>query len=332
MKNKIILSIIVICYNNEKYIEKCLNSILKQFNERYELIIVNDGSIDKSLVKIKKICKRQKNIYIYENENYGISVSRNFGIKKAKGKYIAFIDGDDWIITGSLKNITAELSNSDSEVILLNTIKYYEDDNIYEKEILKINDNFVSLDDLAKGKVFGRAWRFIVSRKFILNNNLKFPPKLVYEDEMWVTQILNLTNKILFINIPYYVYRKRSDSITSKMTFNKISDLMKVFKNTYEWAFINEKINNYTRYALFRCLRNIFSSISILNFKQKSYIYNWYSKNKLIINDIFKIRPIIKHLIFFFGLNIGIKIYKRYFREKYPLLKKEVIKCIKEQM
>ena len=330
MKNKIILSIIVICYNNEKYIKKCLNSILQQFNEHYELIIVNDGSTDKSLAMIKDRCKNQKNIYIYENENYGISESRNFGIEKAKGKYIAFIDGDDWIIDDSLKNITVELLKTDSKVILLNTIKYYEEDDMYENEILKINNDFPSLDDLVKCKVFGRAWRFIVSRNFILKNNLKFPSKLVYEDEMWVTQILNLTNKILFINIPYYVYRKRSNSITSKVTFNKILDLMKVVKITYEWAFNNKKVNNYTRYALFRCLRNIFSSINTLNFKQKYHIYNWYSKNKSIINDIFKIRPILKYLISIFGLNIGIKIYKNYFREEYPMLKKEVIECVKK--
>ena len=91
------ISIIVPVYNTEKYLSKCLNSLIKQTYKDIEIIVVNDGSKDKSLEIAKKIAKQDNRIKVFNKENGGLSSARNFGIEKASGEYIGFVDSDDYI-------------------------------------------------------------------------------------------------------------------------------------------------------------------------------------------------------------------------------------------
>ena len=96
MKSELI-SIIVLVYNTEQYVNKCLNSILNQTYDNLEIIVINDGSTDKSSNKINRLAKKDNRIKVIERENRGRYLSRLEGYKNAKGKYILFVDGDDWI-------------------------------------------------------------------------------------------------------------------------------------------------------------------------------------------------------------------------------------------
>lgn len=91
------ISIIVPVYNTEKFLEKCLNSLINQTLKDIEIICINDGSTDKSLQILEKFANKDKRIQIINQTNSGLSVARNIGIKKAKGEYIGFVDSDDWV-------------------------------------------------------------------------------------------------------------------------------------------------------------------------------------------------------------------------------------------
>ena len=132
--NKILFSIIVTTYNDAKYIDKCLSEIKKQCNDETELIIVDDGSNDDTI----SICKNRiigiKNVRIIVNEHQGLSNSRNVGIKQASGEYIVFVDGDDWIGNNYISKATKLVKQKKYDVILIDTIKYFEDNDKYRLE------------------------------------------------------------------------------------------------------------------------------------------------------------------------------------------------------
>lgn len=183
---KYVISIIVICYNNEKYIKKCLSSILRQANNKIELIVINDTLNNAMNTKIISI------------KNSGISNARNIGIKESSGKFLIFVDGDDFISDYSLKYILRYIENNSFDLLLLNTTKYYEISNKYEREILKIKKNKnIEVCELINNKVFGRVWRFVYNRELIDKNNIRFHQNLIYEDEEWVPKIIFLLIELI---------------------------------------------------------------------------------------------------------------------------------------
>ena len=117
------ISIIVPIYNAEKFLNKCIKSILKQTFENFELILVNDGSTDKSLDICNKYAKSDKRIKVINKKNEGSVLARKRGIKEAKGDYVIFVDADDWISINALEVINEEINNNNADVIVFNYYK-----------------------------------------------------------------------------------------------------------------------------------------------------------------------------------------------------------------
>ena len=118
------VSIIIPCYNSKKYIERCLNSILKDKLKEKEIILINDGSTDNTLEIIEEYSKKNKDIKIINQKNKGQSISRNNGLKEAKGKYIAFVDSDDWVEKDYFYKLYNFAEKNNSDYIYCD---YYED-------------------------------------------------------------------------------------------------------------------------------------------------------------------------------------------------------------
>lgn len=138
MKSELI-SIIVLVYNTEQYITKCLNSILKQTYDNLEIIVINDGSTDKSSSKINRIAARDKRIKVIERENKGTYLSRLEGYKKAKGKYIIYVDSDDWISKDMVEIMYRNMKETKADIVRCQ-YKRYENDNVtIPKNILNRN-------------------------------------------------------------------------------------------------------------------------------------------------------------------------------------------------
>ncbi len=286
-------SIIVTVYNNSKYIEKCLDSIIPYLKSNYELIIVNDGSTDNSLKLCKEKIKNISNCSIISQLNGGVSSARNVGIKSSSGEYLIFIDGDDWIFGNVFCELERCISNANPDFVLMNTIKYIEKDNNYIVEKMFFPDDLQlvekNLYNLINNKVFGRAWRFIVSKKLINKEVLLFHEGLIFEDEEWSIKLVLSSRNMLYFNQNYYVYRKTNNTITSSKTFEKYLDLLEITISSYNWCLerdltINQK--RYYRKLLFRCIRNIYGSYTKFSNEQKKYIKKWNKGHQDIISDI----------------------------------------------
>ena len=119
METECLLSVIVPVYNTEKYIGNCLDSLLEQDidKEKYEIICINDGSTDDSLSVLQKYADNYDNILLIDKPNEGVSVSRNLGLDKAKGRYVWFIDADDWVARNCMGVIAQEIENDNPSVL-----------------------------------------------------------------------------------------------------------------------------------------------------------------------------------------------------------------------
>ena len=218
------ISVIMPVYNTEKYLEKSINSILEQTFQDFELIIVNDASTDRSLEVINKIAQNNNKIKVIDlKENLRQGGARNKGIDIATGKYIYFMDSDDWIAPNFLEEFytVAEEDNAD----IVGTDYYYRayaDGNIVI-ESSHSEDNNKFLEEL-KGVELDKEYRnqllFRVGgvcnnlfKKSILDEyNIRFPEKLSYEDNYFVTLYLMHVKKYSCINKPYYYYRQNLSS------------------------------------------------------------------------------------------------------------------------
>ncbi|MEW9699981.1 glycosyltransferase [Paenibacillus sp. SI8] len=214
------ISIIVPVYNGEAYLEKCLNSIVNQTFKDVEIICVNDGSTDSTLGIFEKYKKKEDRIVIINQENSGLSASRNNGMKIAKGKYIGFVDGDDFIDEKMFEELYLLAEKSSSDVVVTDFWLYYGD----EKPLKPFRDEKNYL--LLKGKSFNikefpwistsiAAWDKLYRKDFLTTNSLSFPVGMIYEDRLFTIQVLALAKKISLTNSRLYYYRKDNElSIT----------------------------------------------------------------------------------------------------------------------
>lgn len=321
MKNeqRKLISIIITCYNNGAYIEQCIISVLNNKSNNIEVILVNDGSTDNSLELINKY---KKEIKIINTTNKGLSNARNKGLDLSTGEYILFIDGDDFI-SPSLPIIEEYIINNEFDLLLLNTTKYYEDKNLYEKEVLSFADDTLSIKDLIDYKVCGRVWRFLYKKEILDSNKLRFHSGVIYEDEEWVPMNIYYSKVIKYLNVDYYYYRKRKNSITTKKDFDSIHNLTIIIESTYNWNKDKTWDNRYIFFSLSRCVKKLLNSLNYLKEEDSEKIINWYRNNKNIVFDVLRYDKNLLILLKVFGPKKGIKIYKKKFKDKNKI-KKEI--------
>jgi glycosyltransferase involved in cell wall biosynthesis len=212
------LSIIIPIYNSEKYLLKCLNSILLKNNSDVEYILIDDGSTDGSF-NIYNRYNCYSNVKIIKNSNHGVSYTRNIGIEKANGNFIMFIDSDDYVCDGWFKEVTKFL-NEETDIIYFskNFIN-----NEYEKlELQKACLGFAN-NELKYCNIMSPCSK-IYRRQFLLDNDILFNDKIINgEDMLFNFKALLLTRQIETVNYSYYYYQKNMFSSTN--TFNsKIID------------------------------------------------------------------------------------------------------------
>lgn len=243
----ITLSVIVPVYNVEKYIEECIKSIINQSLKNIEIIVVNDGSTDKSIDIVNEI--NDHRIIIINKENGGLSSARNVGIKNAKGKYIAFVDSDDFINdNNAYKNMIYIAETSNTHIVSGKAIKYYDDNkkitlesyNELFKEEKITSDKFI-LKSLEKRRIYVPVWLNIYNRQWIISNGLFFKEGIVNEDELFTHKALLRTKYIGLYNKEFYSYRQREGSITNSINSKRGNDMINVcLELQYEF----EKIDN----------------------------------------------------------------------------------------
>lgn len=217
------ISVIVPVYNVERYIKECLDSILNQTFTNIQIILVNDGSTDLSIQCIQDLVNNNNNILLINKINGGLSSARNEGLKYATGKYISFIDSDDYIERNFLESLFYEAENNNLDIVFGN-YKIFKGNEFKLKQrnpILFTNQIQSGIDYLhnqLENKSYQmEVWCNLYKKDFILSNNLKFKENLFFEDEEFNVKSLLLARKVKLIDCYGYIYRQRSESImTSK--------------------------------------------------------------------------------------------------------------------
>lgn len=238
-----LLSIIVPNYNKEKQIKKTLTSILSSTYRNIEVIVVDDGSTDSSVNIVKQI--KDKRLSIYKINHKGVSYARNFGLSKAKGDYISFIDSDDYIDKNMFEKLMHHLIDSNIDIISCDVYHVYPKRKVttsIKKDKLVIydqNEALLSLFDY--NNIYGYCVNKIYKRKIIDQN--AFDTNISYlEDLLFNWETIKKTEKIGYIKYPLYYYNKNINSITNKGN----TDFIKVYTYLLNESKTNPKLYDKT--------------------------------------------------------------------------------------
>lgn len=233
---EILLSIIIPIYNLEKYISYCIDSIVSQVNKNVEIILIDDGSKDKSREICNKYCQKYNYIKYFYQENAGVSVARNNGLKKAIGEYILFVDGDDWIIENSIPEIIDKIKkNKEIDIITGDFVK--SKNNKIEKKKRKKEKKLINLIKydypqnlikLFKTNNFNPSLCCnVIKRKCFFDNNIFLDKNVKYTEDMDCTiQLFLKAKKIDSIEKSFYVYRQNQMSATHSYNLKRVDDTM----------------------------------------------------------------------------------------------------------
>jgi len=224
-----ILSIVVPVYNVEKYLPKCLDSILNQDidKEEYEVIVVNDGSTDNCLEIAREYAARVPNIVLINQENQGLSGARNSGIRAAKGKYIQFVDSDDYLEPNVEKVLVEKMERENLDVLRFNYQNVNEKYEVFEpnksgKPYMDYTDKVCDgLTFLTERLGFAcYAWQFMLKTELVKSIPL-FREAIYFEDTEWTPRVLVQANRVTSVGTKVYNYLLRCGSITKGTTVAK---------------------------------------------------------------------------------------------------------------
>ena len=211
------LSIIVPVYNVEPYIRPCFESIFNQGLDEndYEVIIVNDGSTDKSMEMVTDIISQHNNITVINQKNQGLSVARNNGIAASKGEYILMPDSDDLLIENSLPSLLDIALRTKADIVVADFLKMTDEEiNGPKINCIRHQETIVTektgkelfLDDLNPYECY--IWRTLFNRRFLLNNKLSFIPGIFFQDVPFIHECYIKAERCLRTNCFQYLYLK----------------------------------------------------------------------------------------------------------------------------
>lgn len=314
------VSIIVPIYNGENYIKRCLNSIISQTLENIEIILVNDGSTDRTKSIIEKYSKQYKNIIVInKSNNEGVGAARNSGMRLAKGEYIGFIDADDIINNDMYENLYKLAKYSSSDLAMCSYIRKsnngcievsanISEKNVYydRKKILnKIIPTFV--DNIEYGYYY--VWNKLYKREFLENENIVFEEEITHaEDWFFNLEVFDKVRSFSYINEPYYTYFDNANSLSKNIDINRIKLSIEGYKKNY--YFINkynlENINVDIRFLEEVYVYLYSLAVSNNSYELKKKIINFLSKNEQFLGCLYcidKLPIFIKYILFLLKYN-----------------------------
>lgn len=235
------VSIVIPVYNVASYIEECLQSVFEQTYRNIEVIIVDDCGKDNSMQLVETFVNKVKDLpflIIHHPKNLGLSAARNTGIKEATGDYIYFIDSDDFITNNCIETFVELIKKYPDSDVILGSATFYPNAwgsfclNVKNSKIPSysnnkrwLNSSFFKNDFLPV-----TAWNKLVSKKFILKNNLFFKEGIIYEDQLWYFLMANACTKIAFNKNDTYFYRNNSTGIMHKYGIKEMDSEIVIIK------------------------------------------------------------------------------------------------------
>lgn len=261
------LSIIVPVYNVEKYIRPCVESIFRQNldDSVFEVIIVNDGTEDRSMEVIQDIITQHSNVTVINQDNLSLSVARNNGIAKAKGEYILMPDSDDLLIDGSLPLLLDNAISSKADLVVADFLEMTDEEidkmsNVTQTEALvqvKSGEKLF-LEDLNPRQCY--VWRTLFRREFLLKNNITFVPGIRYQDVPFTHECYLKAENCLRVKWLLNIYRRGHESATFSFNKKKAHDLCISIASTWKL----KDLSNLSPEVRRKLSNNLFVSFSLL--------------------------------------------------------------------
>lgn len=234
LMDNIKISVVIPVYNVEKYLSECIDSLINQTLKEVEIICVDDGSTDNSPQILDEYAKKDTRIKVFHQENKGVSVARNDGIKKVQGEYLTFVDSDDWLELNALEVLYNTAKKRKSDVLLFSFYSYYP--NKLEK-----NNRLVPLKNIIKDSntTFLESYKYILDTpmgtwaklyktNLIQDNEIKFPPNIQCSEDrpFYIQSCINAKN-ISVLDEPFYYYRRDISQSLTQGNSNSVSDSYK---------------------------------------------------------------------------------------------------------
>lgn len=301
-------SVIVPVYNVEKYIQKCVDSIIGQSYKDFELILVDDGSKDKS----GEICDYYANmdteitISCIHKINGGLSDARNTGIANARGDFLLFVDSDDWIDENALLNIDSAIKNQNVDVVVSRLVEVFEDKSVQK------DTGIVSIKNAPNEKIIKylfeeseNTWpaqKYIVKRTYIMKNGLEFKFGVLHEDLDWTARLFLCNPCCVVMDNEWYYHRMgRSGSITNIVKEKNITDVIDMAAAFYKQLHTSKDTRKIM--ILNRIMESVYGSINKYKYcsKQDRLIVEKKVRENIVV---FSIHPKFKYTLFYVLLRL----------------------------
>lgn len=314
------LSIIVPVYNVEEYLYECIDSILNQTFRNFELILVDDGSVDSCPQICDEYAKKDSRIKVIHKKNGGLSSARNAGLKVATGEFVTFVDSDDYLSNKTYENAFLMIKENNADIAIFGRYYVYSDNKkiIKEKQHINLVMDSAQATALMNISLLGyydtAAWDKVYRRS--LFSDILYPKNRISEDWFTTYKVFAKAKVIVYDSTPLYYYRQRNGSITH--TYTKVN-LDAVNASTEVLNFVRKNQKEYTIYAIFAF---VFANIGAidnlliqpnLNFKKINELYKsirpYFSKIKKIpeMKDLNRERKVQLFMLqHFFGIYIFI--------------------------
>lgn len=215
------ISVLVPVYNSEKYIKRCIESVLTQTFPDFELILVDDGSTDSSGKLCDAYAVQDKRVRVYHKPNEGISATREFAVCHAEGEYIQFVDSDDWVEDDMLFKLYGKANESNADIVGCNFIQEFDDRQIKTEAIYQTKDAFLRS---VIGNYWGVLWKILIRRELFSQYNIHFPKGIDGGEDYFVVVSLLLNCKnVSFVDFyPYHYIRNNTNSFISSPTIERL--------------------------------------------------------------------------------------------------------------
>jgi len=288
-ERKIKVSVIVPVYNVEQYLPRCLDSLVNQTLEEIEILVINDGSPDNSQAIIDDYAARYpEKVRAFVKENGGLSDARNFGVQRAQGEYLGFVDSDDYVRNDMFEKLYVQAHRDNADVVVSNYYRYVRGKTTAVKIIGHpewFGSNIESTPALLlESKSF--AWNKLYNRTWYTANHFLFPVGQWYEDSAVVYNMLYKANKVSAVNECLYYYRKDRDESITNIVDERIFDIFKSCTSIMEFYKANTKSKAVWEVVIRVCQVHLFVRLAdVMNKGSLSLRFRYYKKMLAFLNN-----------------------------------------------
>lgn len=314
------LSIIIPVYNVEQYIGRCLHSCLRQSHvtaEDYELVIVNDGTKDGSMAIVEEVTSGCTNVTLINQQNQGLSMARNAGLKAAKGEYVWFVDSDDWIEEGCISGIIERLEQTKVDILQLQYRNVYTDGTPSDEHYATIKGVMPSKDWFVQNAYHAAVPFMVYRRELLIQNQLFFYPGIYHEDSEFKPKVVFLSEWCAsYDKIAYNYFKGNAGSITAILKLKNGVDLFTVMNSLYAFVEEHQVAGMYRRSfytQIGTAMKTVLRTLDTVSKEEALLLKQMMRDNRHLLRCLCRCNNIkmrLGGLLMYLNLNIGLKIYK----------------------